>query len=222
MSTASNHSPTELNEGKEGSVRSASDTDEPRVLDKHRKRFPSSEWKTNTYWKVEKGWFAWRWEPWEALQYLRPRVEDPMLSGLLMVLLRALWIWVKVGLSVLSFCQQSSMSWCRDGGQFTGAGNRNPSSIAFITCNVNIRKFKHKNIIIEYWLFGVMEYIVYWPINNAESYIVKCIYFKIFKPSRFLLISSLKTDFKCELRLLNPIVYTSHWSIFNFSRKISV
>ncbi len=65
-----------------------------------------------------------------------------MLSGLLVVLLRALWIWVKVGLSVLSFCQQSSMSWCRDGGQFTGAGNRNPSSIALITFNININKCK--------------------------------------------------------------------------------
>lgn len=132
-----------------------------------------------------------------------------MLSGLLMVLLRALWIWVKVGLSVLSFCQQSSMSWCRDGGQFTGAGNRNPSSIAFITCNVNIHTFKHKNIIIEYWLFGVMEYIDYWPIKkNAESYIVTFIYFKNF--SLFPVLKQI-----LSVNFLDLIVYTSHWCIFN-------
>lgn len=33
-----------------------------------------------------------------------------------------------------SFCQQSSMSWCRGGWQFAGAGRRKPSSTAFITC----------------------------------------------------------------------------------------
>lgn len=42
--------------------------------------------------------------------YLRASVEEPMPSGERMLLLRAEWIWLKVGLSVLSFCQQSSIS----------------------------------------------------------------------------------------------------------------
>lgn len=66
-------------------------------------------------------------------RYLCVSVDEPMLSGLRTVLLRALWICAKLGLSVLSFCQQSSINWCRDVGQLRGAGNRNPSSIALIT-----------------------------------------------------------------------------------------
>lgn len=42
--------------------------------------------------------------------YLRASVEEPIPSGERMLLLMAEWIWLKVGLSVLSFCQQSSIS----------------------------------------------------------------------------------------------------------------
>lgn len=42
--------------------------------------------------------------------YLRASVEEPMPSGERMLLLRAEWIWLKLGLSVRSFCQQSSIS----------------------------------------------------------------------------------------------------------------
>ena len=57
-----------------------------------------------------------------------------MPSGERTLLLRAEWIWLKLGLSARSFCQQSSISWWRLGGQLTGAGSRKPSSMALITC----------------------------------------------------------------------------------------
>lgn len=44
-----------------------------------------------------------------------------------------LTIWLNLGLSARSFCQQSSISWWRDTGQSIGGGRRYPSSIAFIT-----------------------------------------------------------------------------------------
>ena len=56
-------------------------------------------------------------------------------SGLCTILLRMLWMCENLGLWLRSFCQQSSMSWWRGGWQFTGAGRRNPSSTAFITCS---------------------------------------------------------------------------------------
>ena len=56
-------------------------------------------------------------------------------SGLCTSLLRMLWMCENLGLWLRSFCQQSSMSWWRSGWQFTGAGKRNPSSTAFITCS---------------------------------------------------------------------------------------
>lgn len=46
------------------------------------------------------------------------------LSGLRMSLSRMPTIWEKRGLSLRSFCQQSSMSWCRAVGQPMGAGSR--------------------------------------------------------------------------------------------------
>lgn len=46
------------------------------------------------------------------------------LSGLRMSLSRMPTIWEKRGLSLRSFCQQSSMSWCRAVGQPMGAGRR--------------------------------------------------------------------------------------------------
>lgn len=69
--------------------------------------------------------------------YLRASVEEPMPSGERMLLLRAEWIWLKLGLSVRSFCQQSSISWWRCGGQFSGAGSLKPSSMALITCPIS-------------------------------------------------------------------------------------
>lgn len=52
---------------------------------------------------------AWR-TPASTSAYLRASVQDPMPSGERMLLLRAEWIWLKLGLSVRSFCQQSSIS----------------------------------------------------------------------------------------------------------------
>ena len=46
------------------------------------------------------------------------------LSGLRMSLSRMPTIWEKRGLSLRSFCQQSSISWCRAVGQPIGAGRR--------------------------------------------------------------------------------------------------
>ena len=68
-----------------------------------------------------------------AVLYLRASVEEPMASGVRMLLLMALWIWLKLGRSLRSFCQQSSISWCSGVGQLTGAGSRKPSSMALIT-----------------------------------------------------------------------------------------
>lgn len=42
--------------------------------------------------------------------YLRARVDELIPSGERTLLLSAEWIWLKVGRSVRSFCQQSSIS----------------------------------------------------------------------------------------------------------------
>lgn len=99
MSTASSHSPTELKAGKEGRGLSASVMDELRVLgDKGQARL-----------HVNARPCARRAEE-RSGPDLRASVEEPMASGERMLLLRAEWIWLNVGLSVLSFCQQSSIS----------------------------------------------------------------------------------------------------------------
>lgn len=105
--------------------------------------------------------------------YLCVSVDEPMLSGLRMVLLRALWICVKLGLSVLSFCQQSNINWCRDAGQFRGAGKRNPSSIALITYNIHE---KHEQMhhdeesnLSESALFKVLFKVLFVPQHYTEN-----------------------------------------------------
>lgn len=85
--------------------------------------------------------------------YLRASVEEPMPSGERMLLLRAEWIWLKLGLSVLSFCQQSSISWWRCGGQLTGAGSLKPSSMALITYGMyGVRKNPPQNRTEPAWI----------------------------------------------------------------------
>lgn len=56
------------------------------------------------------------------------------LLGLRMSLSSMLTICPNLGLSLRSFCQQSSISWWRAMGQSIGGGNRYPSSMALITC----------------------------------------------------------------------------------------
>lgn len=53
--------------------------------------------------------------------------------GLRIILSRMATIWSNLGRSDRSFCQQSSMSWWRPGGQSMGDGRRYPSSIALMT-----------------------------------------------------------------------------------------
>lgn len=100
MSTASSHSPTELKAGKDGRGLSARVMDELRVLEEE------IDWSLIACFQP----LAWWRHTRSSRAYLRARVEEPMASGERMLLLRAEWIWPKLGLSVRSFCQQSSIS----------------------------------------------------------------------------------------------------------------
>lgn len=102
MSTASSHSPTELKAGKEGRGLSASVMDELSVLAGGGETLGFI---TSTLTRESVSQSVGVGGP-----HLRASVEEPMPSGERMLLLRAEWIWLKVGRSVRSFCQQSSIS----------------------------------------------------------------------------------------------------------------
>ena len=77
------------------------------------------------------GVVALRW--WQSVGR-KPAVWDPhppfslatilRLAGFRIILSRALTTWGKRGRAFRSFCQQSSMSWCREVGQSGGGGSR--------------------------------------------------------------------------------------------------
>lgn len=68
--------------------------------------------------------FSWQALPIMASPYLFTVAVHLRLSGFRMSLSRTPTIWEKRGRSLRSFCQQSSMSWCRAVGQPIGAGRR--------------------------------------------------------------------------------------------------
>lgn len=79
------------------------------------KQKPKDKRKTDTY-PEERGAMAFR------------------LLGFRIILSKVLTICPNLGLWFRSFCQQSSISWCRAFGQSIGGGSRQSCSIAFITC----------------------------------------------------------------------------------------
>lgn len=71
--------------------------------------------------------------PHPGAKLLMPAFRD---AGLRIILSNMLTISENFGRAFLSFCQQSSISWCRTTGQSMGAGSLKSCSIAFITCDM--------------------------------------------------------------------------------------
>lgn len=68
---------------------------------------------------------------------LVPALRD---AGLRIILSNMLTMSENLGLAFLSFCQQSSISWCSTTGQSMGAGSLKSCSMAFITWNAADRR----------------------------------------------------------------------------------
>lgn len=72
---------------------------------------------------------------------LVPALRD---AGLRIILSNMLTISENFGLVFLSFCQQSSISWCSTTGQSMGAGSLKSCSMAFITWNTPEQRSREK------------------------------------------------------------------------------